>query len=127
MKIKFILHQSTSSLHYVTPIKIKVILIQSNQGYFTLIHIKFTLCYTNQNSGYFTPIKIKVILHQSTSSLHYVTTCNKMSIFISLQENKSGNLIRQHPNPFDECTNRLTPDDGKGIQSIECQNIRVKS
>ena len=36
-----------------------------------------------------------------------------MSIFISLQENKSGNLIRQHPNPFDECTNRLTPDDVK--------------
>lgn len=45
-----------------------------------------------------------------------------MSIFISLQENKSGNLIRQHPNPFDECTNRLTPDDGKGIQR---QNART--
>ncbi|XP_071120376.1 cytosolic carboxypeptidase 2-like isoform X6 [Mytilus edulis] len=28
-------------------------------------------------------------------------------------ENKSGNAIRQHPCPFDECTNRLTPDDAK--------------
>ncbi|CAG2184755.1 AGBL2_3 [Mytilus edulis] len=29
------------------------------------------------------------------------------------EENKSGNAIRQHPCPFDECTNRLTPDDAK--------------
>jgi len=99
MKIKVILHQSTSSLHYVTPIKIKVILLQ----------LKSRLFYTN-------PHQVYIILHQSKSSLHYVTIYNKMSIFISLQENKSGNLVRQHPNPFDECTNRLTPDDGKGIQ-----------
>lgn len=33
---------------------------------------------------------------------------------VYFQENKSGNAIRQHPCPFDECTNRVSPDEGKG-------------
>ncbi|XP_052064493.1 uncharacterized protein LOC127704447 isoform X36 [Mytilus californianus] len=37
----------------------------------------------------------------------------KIAYAEKFEENKSGNAIRQHPCPFDECTNRLTPDDAK--------------